>query len=462
MPDTDARGLLAAAAALAADHIEGRGGARVSGPIDEAVLKARLDAYDFARPLPTAEVAADVFDLLSRFSVRTDSPRYFGLFNPPALTPAVVGDLIAAAANPQMAVWSHNAAAAEIERRLVELFCGLVGWPAGQAAGGFTSGGSEANHTALLAAMARKYPAWADEGVAALGVRPAVYVSSESHLAWIKIARNAGLGASAVRLVPAPDGLSLTGQALEAAIAADKGFDPVLVVATAGTTAHGAIDDLAGMAEVGRRCGAHVHVDAAWAGAALIDPELKPLLAGIELADSVTLDAHKWLAVPMGAGMYLAREWSALQAAFGAANSYMPSASVERHDAYIHTLQWSRRFIGLKLFMALAGLGLDGYRDQIARQTAMGRLLRRRLGEEGWRIENDTPLPLVNFAPDDDRPDRDERVGRIARQVEAEGRAWISSTRLRGRLTLRACITSFETGEAEIEALIGAVGEARG
>lgn len=462
MSDTDDHILLAEAARLAADHIEGRGRARVSGPIDDAALAARLDAYDFRAPLPAGKVAADVFDLLSRFSVRTDSPRYFGLFNPPALTSAVVGDLITAAANPQMAVWSHSAVSAEIERRLIELFCGLVGWPAGQAAGSFTSGGSEANHTALLAAMARRYPAWADQGVAALGVRPAVYVSSESHLAWIKIARNAGLGASAVRLVKAPDGLSLTGAALESAIAADTEFDPVLVVATAGTTAHGAIDDLRGIAEVGRTRGAHVHVDAAWAGAALIDPQLKPLLAGIELADSVTLDAHKWLAVPMGAGMYLAREWGALQTAFGAANSYMPSASVERRDAYMHTLQWSRRFIGLKLFVALASLGLDGYRAQIARQVQMGRLLRRRLAQEGWRIENDTALPLVNFAPDDDRPDRDERVGRYAQQVEAGGRAWISSTRLRGRLTLRACITSFETGEAEIEALIDALGEARG
>lgn len=463
-PDTQARAALAAAAALAADHIEGRGAARVAGPIDEAALKARLDRYDFARPLSAAEVTEDIFGLMRDFTVRTDSPRYFGLFNPPALTPAVIGDLITAAANPQMAIWSHAAAAAEIETRLIALFCGLIGWPEGAAAGSFTSGGSEANHTGLLAALARRYPAWAEEGLKAVDGRPTVYVSSEAHLAWIKIARNAGLGAAAVRLVPAPDGLSMTGEALAEAIAADAADadrDPFLVVATAGTTSHGAIDDLPGIAEVGHRHGAHVHVDAAWAGAALIDPDLKPLLAGLELADSVTIDAHKWLAAPMGAGMYLARDWEPLATAFGASNSYMPSSSVERHDAYLHSLQWSRRFIGLKLFLALATLGLGGYREMIADQAAMGRLMRARLIEEGWRIENDTALPLVNFCPDDDAPDRDARVGRIAAEVEASGQAWISVTRLRGHSTLRACITSFETGPAEIEALVEAVGRAR-
>ena len=175
-------------------------------------------------------------------------------------------------------------------------------------ASSFTSGGSEANHTALLAALAKRHPGWATHGVAGIPDRPSIYVSGQAHLAWIKLARAAGLGSESVRLVPVADGLALDGDTLARFIADDGGRDPLLIVATAGTTAHGAIDDLRGITAVARAHGAHLHVDAAWAGGALLADEGKVLLQGIELADSVTIDPHKWLCVPMGAGMYLRSE----------------------------------------------------------------------------------------------------------------------------------------------------------
>ena len=452
-----ARAILARAAALAADHIERRRETPVVGNLDEKALTARLQAYDFQSSRPAEDVMTDLFDLLGRSAVRSDHPRYFGLFNPPALAPAIAGDIATATANPQLAVWSHAPAAAEIERKLVSYFGSLV-WADGPIAGTFTSGGSEANHSALLSALAARYPDWSRQGVPTGGRRPTIYASAESHLAWIKIARISGLGSDAVRLVPAPDGLSLTGDALAAAIAGDTDRDPVLVVATAGTTAHGAIDDLAGIAAVGRAHRAHVHVDAAWAGGALLDPDRRPLFGGIEQADSVTIDPHKWIAVPMGAGLYLARDWGPLSAAFSVATGYMPSASTERHDAYIHSMQWSRRFIGGKLFMALATLGLDGYRAMIGRQFALADRLRSRLADDGWAIANDTALPLVCFFPADGE---DESVRAIEAAVVASGRAWLSSVRLRGQLVLRACITGFETDADDVEALVSFLAEAR-
>jgi aromatic-L-amino-acid/L-tryptophan decarboxylase len=451
---------LPAIARLAQDYIEARGDAVVVPALDEAALAARLAAYDFASPRPVEAVAADLLDLLGRATVRTDSPRYFGLFNPPALPAGIAGDLIAAATNPQLAVWGHAPAAAEIERKLIRLFCDLLGWPAAEQAGGFTSGGTEANHTACLTALARRYPGWARHGLAAAHPRPAIIVSAEAHLAWIKIARSVGLGAEAIRLVPAADGLALSGEAAALAIAAEPDIDPFLIVATAGTTAHGAIDDIGGLAALARAQGAHLHVDAAWAGAALLLPECRDLFAGIDAADSVTIDPHKWLAVPMGAGLYLARDWAPLEAAFAVSTGYMPSASVERRDPYIHSLQWSRRFIGLKLFMALAEAGLDGTRARLRHQVAMGALLRDGLRADGWRVLNDTMLPLVCFAPPD-AAEGDAGVRRIEQEVVGSGDAWISSVRLRGSLALRACVTSYETSEADIEALLRCLRQAR-
>lgn len=455
----DVRSQLLHSAGLAADFLDARRKARVSGASDDG-LADRLRAYDFRDAKPVQTIAADMFDLLGTHAVRSDHPRYFGLFNPPSLPPAIIGDLIAATVNPQLAVHSHASAATDIERKLLQLFGTRIGWDGAEVGGAFTSGGSEANHTALLVALARKYPDWPTRGLQAVTTSPTIYVSAQAHLAWIKIARSAGLGSDAVRLVPTRDGMRLDGATLAQHIAADAGRDPLLVVATAGTTAHGAIDDLPGIAAVARDGGAHFHVDAAWAGGALLD-EGRDLLCGIDAADSVTIDPHKWLCVPMGAGMYLSRGWAPLETAFAVSTGYMPSASREQRDPYIHSLQWSRRFIGLKLFMALANLGIDGYARMIRRQLALGRYLREGLQARAWRVLNDTTLPLACFAPDVAAARQDVVVRRIVDAVVASGEAWISAVELRGHLVIRACITSFETMQADVDALLDLLGDAR-
>lgn len=440
-----------------ADHfIANRGTGPVSSNAALPAFEHWLAKVDFRQPIELEPLTEALFKWLGSCGVRNDHPRYFGLFNPPPLPESVVGDLIAATINPQLAVDSHAPAATRIERRLIAEFTHLLGWP-GDSTGTFTTGGSEANHTALLAALAHRYPEWAVSGVRALRARPAIYASAQAHLAWIKLARMAGLGAEAVRLVPTRDGLAMHADELKACIERDAEYDPVLIVATAGTTAHGAIDDLAGIADFARDTGVHCHVDAAWAGAVLLEPEASHWLCGIGHADSVTIDAHKWLAVPMGAGMYLGRDAGRLQRAFDVSTDYMPSAAAA-HDPYLHSIQWSRRFIGLKLFMALAVRGFDGYAALIGRQIRMGDALRERLAREGWDILNQTPLPLVCFAPPSEN---DEVVRDIERRVVGSGAAWISTVRLGGRLVLRACITSYETGEPDLDALISALAQAR-
>jgi len=456
MRDEAVRRDLVAAAELAADHLARRRSDRVAGPVDTQSLAERVAAFDFAQPRPTEEVAAQLFDLLRDTGVRSDHPRYFGLFNPPALPAGIVGDLVAGAVNPQLAVHSHAPAAAAIEQHLIQLFCDRI-WGPSEPVGTFTSGGSEANHTALLAALARRHPDWAEHGVRAIDAPPRLYVSAEAHMAWIKIARAAGLGSDAVRKVPCRDGLSLDGTALAAAIAEDREGVPLLIAATAGTTAHGSIDRLAELAEVARRHDAHFHVDAAWAGGMLLAPRRRDLLQGLELADSVTIDPHKWLAVPMGCGLYLARDWGPLERAFGVATGYMPSASRRDRDAYIHSLQWSRRFMGAKLFVTLAALGLPGYEEMIERQLALGDRLRDKLADAGFAIVNDTTLPLVCFRP---AGADDAAMDALARSVADGGVAWLSAVDCKGARCLRACITSFESDADDVDFLVSAVTDA--
>jgi glutamate/tyrosine decarboxylase-like PLP-dependent enzyme len=244
---------------------------------------------------------------------------------------------------------------------------------------------------------------------------------------------------------------------LEQCIQADleAGWLPFMVVGTAGTTGAGLIDPLPQIAEVAEHFGLWFHVDAAWGGSAVLSPWLKPALIGVERADSVTWDAHKWLSVPMGAGMFFCRHPEAVKRAFAISTSYMPErVGEDTLDPYATTSQWSRRMIGLKVFMTLAALGLDGYRELIERQAKMGDLLRLRLEESGWLIRNQTALPVVCFSHLEIQSGK-LTTGGILKEIYRRGQVWISDVLLGGQeRVLRACITSFHTDQTDIECLI--------
>jgi aromatic-L-amino-acid/L-tryptophan decarboxylase len=230
------------------------------------------------------------------------------------------------------------------------------------------------------------------------------------------------------------------------------------VVATAGTTAGGIVDPIPAIADVCEELGLDLHVDAAWAGGAALSERLRPVLDGIERADSVTVDAHKWLSAPMGAGVFLTRHPRDLTSTFSVAAGYMPSA--EATDPYLTSAQWSRRFIGLKVFMSLAAAGRAGYAAQIERDCRLGDLLRDRLRDGGWRLVNETPLPVVCFVPPESPADA-AGLARIVAAVEGSGEAWISVAVLDGRPALRACIISHRTSEADVDALVDSLERAR-
>jgi glutamate/tyrosine decarboxylase-like PLP-dependent enzyme len=434
-------------------------------PTPETV-RALVDRFDFSQPLAPDEALRLAAEALSSTQVHTPHPRYFGLFNPTPATIGIAADALVAAFNPQLAVWKHNPFSAEVERRLIRELGSRVGYAASKTDGIMCSGGSEANHTALLAGLTHTFPALDREGLRGLSAWPVFYVSAESHHSFHKAARLCGLGSSAVREIPVDAGLRMQPAALESAIREDRksGCEPFLVVATAGTTNAGAIDPLREIAAIAARENLWFHADAAWGGAAALVPEMRPILDGIEQADSITIDAHKWLCVPMGAGIFLTRHPEILRRTFHISAAYVPppAAGVAAAEAYESSMQWSRRFIGLKLFLSLSVAGWDGYAATIRHMTEIGALLRRELQSAGWEVLNSTPLPICCFR-DAAVPDAPaEYLESVVREVIASGKAWISTTRLRNRVpVLRACITSYRTNRQDLRILISALNEAR-
>jgi glutamate/tyrosine decarboxylase-like PLP-dependent enzyme len=431
----------------------------VTPTVAPSSLRALFEAHaGFPRPVPLAELIDEVASAFEVGLVQTTHPRHFGLFTPDVRLAGVAGDALTALYNPQVGAAWYAPAASELERVTLAYFRGKLGFDA-RAFQCFTTGGSEANLTAVLAALTRRFPAVKERGVAGLAERPALYCSVAAHDSFVKIAQITGLGAAAVRRVPvdARDRLDVT--ALTAALDADAraGWAPFLVVATAGTTATAAIDPLPAVADVARRRELWLHVDAAWGGLGLLTPALRPHLDGIERADSVTWDAHKCLPVPMGAGMYFARDAAASTAAFDVHPAYVPAADTpETEELYRQSIQWSRRCIGSKVFLTCAELGDAGIAGLIDDQVAVAAVLRRALTERELAVVNDSPLPLVCAAHA--RLD-DAGIASLATQVLARGRFWVSTiTRPDGRAALRICITSSRTDAADVEALAAELG----
>lgn len=436
--------------------------ARVAaGPVtpdfDWKPFQRGLETFDFAASRPLDEVIGWTIDQLEHGITHMNNPRYFGLFNPASTFPAQCGDRIAAAFNPQLATATTSPAAVAIEAHVIAAVARRAGLPQ-NTEGHFTSGGAEANFTAMVCALTAANAGFAERGARAFVGQPAIYASRDSHLAWFKIAHQAGIGRAAVRLVATDGSGRMDAAVLAAMIAADRqaGFEPVMVIATAGTTNAGMIDPLAACAEIARANSLWFHIDAAWGGALIASDRYRAVLANIETCDSLTIDAHKWFAATMGCGMFFCRRPGLLAAAFNVATTYMPSHNVGR-DPYLSSVQWSRRFLGLRLFLSLAAASWAGYGRHIEHSIDCAALLRDKLVELGWHVVNASPVAVLCLIP----PLGSLDVKTIADRVLASGRAWISTTQFEGASVIRACITHGETGTPDIDELVTALEAAR-
>jgi glutamate/tyrosine decarboxylase-like PLP-dependent enzyme len=424
------------------------------GPVvpdfDREAFAAELASFDFAEPRPLEELLAWTVRQMQHGIVHVNHPRYFGLFNPAPAYPAECADRIVAAFNPQLATQTTSPTAVQIEAHVIKAIGRRAGF-LGDAAGNFTSGGSEANYTALLCALTRCDPGFAETGARAFAGQPVFYVSRDCHLAWVKIAHQAGIGRSAVRFVDTDGGGRMNVAALAVMIAADRaaGDVPVMIVATAGTTNAGMIDPLVPCAELAATSGLWFHVDAAWGGALLASDRQRHRLAGIERADSVTIDAHKWLSTTMGCGMFLTPHAQSLSATFQVKAGFMPS-NMGGIDPFLSTTQWSRRFLGLRLFLTLAATGWAGYGQLVDTAAELAGRLQDGLRARGWTIANAPETAVVCAEP----PDGDIPPKLLVERLVRSGRAWCSVATFEKRDVIRAAISNGTSVSDDVDALI--------
>jgi glutamate/tyrosine decarboxylase-like PLP-dependent enzyme len=418
--------------------------------LDIEAFRNELARFDFTTPRPLAELLDWSMNVLEHGITHLTHPRYFGLFNPAPSFPAQCADRLVSAFNPQVASSATSPAAVALEAHVIRIIAQRAGLPAG-AGGHFTSGGSEANYTGLLCALTRANPGFAMEGARAFAGQPVFYVSKESHRSWVKIAHQAGIGRSAARLVATDGRGRMSSSALAERLARDlaSGCVPFLIVASAGTTNAGMIDPLKACADLAARHGLWYHVDAAWGGAMVASERLRGAVAGIERADSATIDAHKWFATTMGCGMVLVRDPATLTATFQVAASYMPS-HVLSLDPYMNSMQWSRRFLGLRLFLSLASAGWTGHAAHIERAVAQTAKIRSELEKRGWSIVNDSPLALLNAVP----PPALGEPRAVVERVLKSGRCWVSLARFEEQDVIRICVTHGETSDADLSILV--------
>jgi glutamate/tyrosine decarboxylase-like PLP-dependent enzyme len=421
--------------------------------LDMEAFNRELSSFDFDAPRPLHELLDWSIGVLEHGVTHQTHPRYFGLFNPTPSFPAQCADRIVSSFNPQLASATTSPAAVALEAHLIRSVAQRVGLPTG-AGGHFTSGGSEANYTGMLCALTRAHAAFASEGARAFAGPPVFYTSKECHGSWVKIAHQVGIGRGAAHQVSTDGRGCMSPAALEQGIAQDlaAGRVPFLIVASAGTSNAGMVDPLHACADLAARHGLWYHVDAAWGGAIVASQRLRGAVAGLERADSATIDAHKWFATTMGCGMFLVRDPAALTAAFQVAASYMPSRE-QSLDPYMNSVQWSRRFLGLRLFLSLASGGWAGHAAHIERAVAQAAWIRGALERRGWSIVNDSPLAVLSAVPP---PAMGEPRSVVARVLNS-GRAWVSLARFEERDVIRICVTHGETSPADLATLIDAL-----
>ena len=424
-----------------------------------------------ARPVPDEPVPRDqLLDYLRTLTFEhatyTGHSGFMAYITGPGTIPGAAADLLMAALNQNLGGWRLSPAATEIELALTRWFGQRLGLPE-TAAGMITSGGAMANFMGLKAA--RDARAGRDVRRSGVGDGPALtlYASGEVHDVNTRAADMMGLGMDAVRRVPVDDRLRLRVDALREAVEADigAGARPVAVVATAGTVATGAIDPLDAIADVCEEHGLWLHVDGAYGGVAALTDALRPRFAGIERADSVALDPHKWLYTPHSGGAVVVRDFEALSAAFALDPSYThEDKDLTGHgiDYYAYGPQFSRGFHALKVWVSLLAHGWDAYQRRIVHDCELAAYLYRRaeahpeleaVGEQSLSIACFRYVP-----PDWAGEGVEDRLNRLNERLMTElqwsGRVFPSNAVLNGRFVIRACIVNYRTEAEDVDALV--------
>lgn len=389
-------------------------------------------------------------------SMGTPHPLYLGLVNSSPLPAGPLADLLISSLNNNGGAFHQSPAISATEAEVIREFGRLCDL-GDDATGMLLPGGTFANVQALLLARQAHFPRWTTEGPASLPGKPLLYRSAVAHFCVDRAAATIGIGLQGVVEIPARDRGVLDLEQLDRQIERDKqaGHAPFAVVANGGTTGTGAIDDIAGAAEICRRHKLWLHVDACYGGGALLCRPRLPQFAGIGQADSIAIDPHKWFFIPMTAGMVLTPHREIEAAAFDVAPSYIPGDGTL--DPYRRGIPTSRRSTGLALWMTLRAHGWNAIRQAVTRNIQLTRLIEERLSAAGFRVlpGGELSVACARWEPPGRGPaELDALQTQIAQAVMATGRAWFSTVRHEDQTWLRMNMVNIHTRERHVEALV--------
>jgi len=438
------------------NHIEER---RVFPDVEPRIVN-RL----FAEPLPQQSsppdtVLAELEQKLLPYCTHVGHPGYMGLITPSPSPVGVIADFICSALNQNVGAYSIGPSAVAMERQVVRWLTDLAGYDA-KAGGNLTSGGMTANFLGLKVGR----DAVTGDVAQHEGIRDrwAVYASEERHVSVDKAADAIGLGRNALRALPTDAKFQVRLDALEEAIARDKknGIRPMCIVGILGTTNTGAVDDIRALRPIADREGMWLHVDAAYGGGMLLSHEWSMRDRGLELADSITIDPHKWFYAPLDAGAVLVKDERRLTASFGMKPSYLTDEldkANERYQYYVHGFEQSRRFRSLKVWMSFKRYGAHQIGEWVDNNVRQARHLYS-LVEKHPDFEPASHPPLSAICIRFKNPglnDADSKAlhADVAQRIEQSGRFWISTTDLKGKTWFRINPVNFRTRQKHMEEL---------
>jgi aromatic-L-amino-acid/L-tryptophan decarboxylase len=429
-------------------------------------------------PMPEHELVEYLRGVTFDSSAYLGSPRFLGYVSGAGTVPGAAADLLAAGLNMNVGGWLLAPSATEIELHLCRWFARELFSLPDDAGGELTSGGAMANFIALK--VARDHASgWnvRNEGVAA-GPPLGIYLSTQTHVVSRRAADMLGVGWANVRSVPADDRYRMDVAALRARVAEDRaaGVRPMCVVATAGTVETGAIDPLGDLAEFCAGEEIWLHVDAAYGGPAMLAPDLRPQFAGIEAADSIAFDPHKWLYTPHSGGCVLVRDMTHLRDSFDVADvAYVrqdKEYTLSGLDLGRHGPSFSRGFSALKVWVSLLAHGRDAYARRISHDAALARYLGQRVDErEDFELCAPVELSITcfRFVPPGLGPANEWKEGRepyldvlnerLMNEIQLDGRVFVSNAVLGGRFTLRSCVVNFRTEADDMDVVLDVAAE---
>ncbi|MEZ6095951.1 MAG: pyridoxal-dependent decarboxylase [Pirellulaceae bacterium] len=435
-------------------------------PDKKPITRATRNQMDWLLQEPLPEVPSDAMAVLDHVaknifgnSAHLDHPRFYSFVPSPNNIVSVFADALATGFNTFSGAWVSSPGAAELEILATNWLLRLFGFPVVEGGGLFVSGGSMANLTAMATARQVKLQDDVQNGIA--------YWSDQTHSSVSRAANVIGLNENQIRVIPTDDDFRLRLDVLRQTVEADiaRGLKPFLIIANGGTTNTAAVDPMYPISTLCRHHKIWMHVDAAYGGPSILTNKGKAVLSGIELADSLTIDPHKWFFQPYEIGCLLVRDARYLSGTFRTQPVYLRdlAGAAEEINFYDMGIQLTRRFRALKFYMSVKTFGLGAFRQAVEQGIELAEDVEQKLrGEQNWQVVTPAQLAVLTFryVPTDRNLDNeaiDKLNAHISKRIIEEQRAMLATTIVNGRTVLRMCLINPRTSMSDIECTLNAL-----